>query len=203
MSLYRRGVPALLPSSASTPAALHFSCTGGLRPGCRTQDGVLQRQSRGGHSLPSPCCYPSFDAAQDTDGVLSCKCTLLACVVHQNPQVLLCSAAFSEFSQPLHVSGIAPIQVQHLVFGIVKPHSVLAGPLFKTVWVLLDGISPFCFINCTTQLSVISKTDEGMLNPIACVVDRDVEEHQCQDGPLGDTTCGRSPPAHRDIGNNL
>jgi len=106
MSLYRRGVPALLPSSASTPAALHFSCTGGLRPGCRTQDGVLQRQSRGGHSLPPPCCYPSFDAAQDTDGVLSCKCTLLACVVHQNPQVLLCRSALDEFfSQFVHRSG--------------------------------------------------------------------------------------------------
>jgi len=59
--------------------------------------------------------HPSFDAAQDTIGLLGCKCALLAHVylfIHQNPQVLLCRAALSEFfSQFVYISRITLTQV--------------------------------------------------------------------------------------------
>ena len=55
--------------------------------------------------------------------------------------------------------------------------------LFESVWVLLDVISPFYCISCTTQLSVISTLAKGTLDPTAYVVGIDVEEHQSEDGP--------------------
>lgn len=65
------------------------------------------------------------------------------------------------------------------------------GLLLKSVHVLLDGIPSFCYINCTTQLTVISKLAEGPLNPTVLVIDTDVEEHQFQDRALRDhaSTC--------------
>jgi len=48
-----------------------------------------------------PAASPCFDAAQDTAGLSGCKRTLMAHVwlfIHQNSQVLLCRAAFIEFS---------------------------------------------------------------------------------------------------------
>ena len=75
--------------------------------------------------LPHYAVCPSFDAAQDTVGPLGHKCTLLACInlfIHQNPEVLLHRAALSEFSQSAHISGIALIQMQQLVLGLLVPH---------------------------------------------------------------------------------
>ena len=66
----------------------------------------------------------------------------------------------------------------------------------------LGAIPSFCCISCTTQLGVICKLPEEALNPIIYVMDRDVEEHQSQDGPLGNTTHEHSPPAQRAIANN-
>ena len=37
------------------------------------------------------------------------------------------------------------------------------------------------------SLGVISKLAEGALDPAVCVIDKDVEEYQTQDGALGDT----------------
>ena len=42
-------------------------------------------------------------------------------------------------------------------------------------------------INCTTQLGVIVKLAEGALKPVISVIDEDLEGHQSQDRPLGDT----------------
>jgi len=66
-------------------------------------DPVLQlgphnvRAERDKH-LPLPAGHPSLDAAQDTAGLLDCKCTLLAPVdflIHRNPQALLLRNALS------------------------------------------------------------------------------------------------------------
>jgi len=62
------------------------------------------------------------------------------------------------------------------------------GPLFKPVPVLLDGISSFCCINCTSLLHVICELAEGALDSTVYVIDEYVETYWFQDGSLGDTT---------------
>ena len=57
----------------------------------------------------------------------------------------------------------------------------------KPVHVFLDGIPPFYFIKCTTQLGVFNKLAESTLSTAICVIGKDVEEHQFEDGPLVDT----------------
>jgi len=52
-----------------------------------------------------------------------------------------------------------------------------------------------------TLPSVLS-TAETAPNPTAYVVDKDVEEHQYQDGPPGDITHHQPPTAHTAIDNN-
>lgn len=64
------------------------------------------------------------------------------------------------------------------------------GPLLQAVLVPLNGVPSFYYVNCTTQLSVIYILGEGTLSPIVFVIDKDVEEHQSQDGLLSDTTWG-------------
>lgn len=50
-------------------------------------------------------------------------------------------------------------------------------PLFNRVQVPLDDVSSFCCVNCTTQLSAVSKLAQGTLNPTAYVIDKDAEEY--------------------------
>ena len=88
--------------------------------GAPGQTAVLQVRPHKGrverdNALPLPAGHPSFDAAQDTAGLLVSKSTLLAHIqlfIHQNPQVLLHRAALSEFFQSVLISGIALSQVQ-------------------------------------------------------------------------------------------
>ena len=82
------------------------------------------------------------------------------------------------FSQSVYISGIIPIQVQNLALCFVEP---LIGLLLKPNPVPLDEIPSFYSINCTTQLGVICKLAEGVLNAIVYVIDKDAEEHQSQD----------------------
>ena len=81
-----------------------------------------QGQSEGDHNLPFPAGHPSFDSAEDTVGLLSCKCALLVHVqlfIHQDLQVLLHRVALNVFfSQSVLISGISPTQVQHLELGL-------------------------------------------------------------------------------------
>ena len=100
------------------------------------------------------------------------------------PQVLLHRSSLIEFfSQSVHVSGIALTQLQHLASGLVEPHSVNVGPLFKSVQVSLDSIPSFCHSKCTTQRGVIlSKLGEGTLNPPVDVTDKDVVPGQTPGG---------------------
>ncbi|KAK4810951.1 hypothetical protein QYF61_013359 [Mycteria americana] len=136
-------------------------------------DAVLQvgsHQSRvgGQNHLPRPAGHASFDAAQDTIGFLGCEYTLLAHVqlfIHQYPQVLLCRAVLNPFiPQSVLIMGIALTQVQALALGLVELHEGHMGPLLKPVQVPLDGIPSLQQINCTTQLGVIHKLAEGVLN---------------------------------------
>ena len=69
------------------------------------------------------------------------------------------------------------------------------GSLFRLVL-------SFNCINCNTQLGVIGKLAEGTLDLIVYVSRKDVEEHQSQDRPLGDTTCDWPPPGHKYIEDN-
>ncbi|KAK4828375.1 hypothetical protein QYF61_026113 [Mycteria americana] len=68
---------------------------------------------------------------------LGCKHTLPAYVhffIHQYPLVLLHRAALNPFiPQPVLILGVAPSQVQDLALGLVEPHEVLMGSLFKPV----------------------------------------------------------------------
>ena len=76
-----------------------------------------------------------LDAAQDTISLLGCSDTRLAHVqvfVHQDPQVHV-AALNASFSQSVLTSRIASTQVQHLALGLVHPHLVHVGVLFKPV----------------------------------------------------------------------
>ena len=102
-------------------------------------------------------------------GFLGCERTLLAHVqlfIHHYPQVLLRRAALNPFiPQPVLILGVALTQVQDLALGLVEPHEVHMGPLFRLVQVPLDGIPSLGHVNRTTQLGVIHKLAEGALDP--------------------------------------
>ena len=81
-------------------------------------------------------------------------------------------------------------------------HLVHMGPCFYFAEVPLDGIPSFCCMDCTTQLSVISKLAEGAQS-ITSVTDEDAEERRSYNRPLGDTaTHRRPPPGHGAIQHN-
>ena len=135
----------------------------------------------GDNHLPCSASHSSFDAAQDTVGLPGCKSTLLAhaqLFVHQDSQVLLHRVALKEtFSQFVLVSEITSTQLKHHALDLVESHYIHMGPVFKSAQVPIDDIPSFCFSNCTTQLSVISKFAEGTLNPTTYVIDRDADEN--------------------------
>jgi len=97
---------------------------------------------------------------------------------------------------------IALTQVQHLALGLLEPHQVHVGPLLKLVQVPLDGISFFCCINRTTQLSVVCKLAEGALDPTVYVIDKDIKQYWSQDRPLRDTIHHWPLPGHGAIGHH-
>ncbi|KAK4824458.1 LOW QUALITY PROTEIN: hypothetical protein QYF61_015836 [Mycteria americana] len=119
LSLSSRGAPALgsfsWPSSGPAPAGPRPSCAEG--PELDTALQVRSHQSRveGQNHLPQPAGHASFDAAQDTVGLLGCQRTLLAHVqlfVHQYPQVLFRRAALDHIiPQPVLILGVALTQV--------------------------------------------------------------------------------------------
>ncbi|KAJ7399076.1 hypothetical protein BTVI_118605 [Pitangus sulphuratus] len=76
---------------------------------------------------------------------------------------------------PMIVLGIALTQLQHLALGPVELHEVCIGPPLKPVKVSLDGIPSLEYVNCTTQLGVISKLAEGEQNPTVHVNYKDAK----------------------------
>lgn len=77
----------------------------------------------GDSDFPHPADHLSFDAAQDTFGILVYKYRLLAYVqlfIHQEPQILLWRADLNKFfCQFVRVSRIALTQVQYIALGFV------------------------------------------------------------------------------------
>jgi len=82
-----------------------------------------------------------------------------------------------------------------------------ATPCTWPCWTSLGSYAPtflacplwmpfFCSVNYSTQLGVISKPAEGALNPIICVIDKNVKEHQSNDGSLGAPPMTMLLPAH-------
>ena len=91
------------------------------------------------------------------------------------------------------MSGITLTQVQQLALGLVEPHSVHIGSLFKTVQVPLDGIPSFFLINCTTQFGVIFRLDKSAPNPTVYVFDKDIKQED------RDTAYHWPPARHRAV----
>ncbi|KAK4828770.1 hypothetical protein QYF61_000795 [Mycteria americana] len=144
------------------------------------QVGSHESGVEGENHLPRPAGHASFDAAQDTVGLLGCKRMLpghVELLINQHPQVLLLRAALNPFStQPVFVLGIAWTQVQDPALGLVEPHEVHTGSPLKPVKVPLDGIPSLQHVECATQLGVVSKPAEGALNPTVHVTDKDVKQ---------------------------
>ena len=78
-------------------------------------------------------------------------------------------------SSSQNTSGIGQTLLQHL--ALAESLQVHVGSLFKSPQLPLDGIISFCYINCITQLSVISKHADGTVSPI--IYDA-VKEHGSQ-----------------------
>jgi len=108
----------------------------GPNPWAQYSSWASQELSRGGQPPPSPCYHPSFDAAQDTVGLLGCTQTVLAHIqlfIHQNSQVFLCRAVLSEFFSQ-SVSGkqrcVLPTvaSAQCLVASSLRPWCWVSAP---------------------------------------------------------------------------
>ena len=122
----------------------------------------------GQNPLPQSAGHATFDAAQDMVGLLGCEHTWPAHVqvfIHQYPQVLLCRAALNPFIPPfVLIAGVASTHVQDFAPGLVEFHEVLARPLLELFLVRPDSIPSFWCVSCTTQLGVICRPAEGVLN---------------------------------------
>jgi len=142
-------------------------------------DAVIQMEAQnsgteGDNPLPLLSAHSSFDAAQDAVGLLGCKCALLAHVklfVQQDPQDLFCRANLYEFISPSsYISGIILIQVQHLAFDLFEPNLVDMGPLFRPVYVPLDGFPSFYCVKCITQFDIMSNLLRVCLVPLSLLI---------------------------------
>ena len=91
------------------------------------------------------------------------------------------SPSSQDCSQSIHCPAcMLRLQVQELAIGLVKLQEVHVGTPFKPVKVLLDGNPCLqCWVNHTTQLSIICKLAEGALNPTVHVT-KDVKWYQSQ-----------------------
>ncbi|KAK4822567.1 LOW QUALITY PROTEIN: hypothetical protein QYF61_016136 [Mycteria americana] len=115
-------------------------------------------------------CGPPLDLLQQVHVCLVLRTPELDAVlqlfIHQYPQVLLHRAALNPLiPQPVLILGVAPTQVQDLALGLIEPHEVHTGPLLQLVQVPLNGIPSLRHVNHTTQLGVICKFAEGVLDP--------------------------------------
>ncbi|XP_075302578.1 transmembrane emp24 domain-containing protein 7 isoform X1 [Opisthocomus hoazin] len=79
------------------------------------------------------------------------------------------------------------------------PSENRATALTQLVQVPLDGIPSFWCINRTTQLGVICKLAEGALDVAVHVIDKYIEQHRSQYGPLRDSTRHWSPSMRNEL----
>ena len=194
-------------SSGLTPTAPHPSCAGGPRPGRSTPNGASLRQSRGGQSppSPSPCCPPSVDSAQLTAGLLDW---------------LTPSFSFSRILESFSTgrktfstfSVTSPSLYSYLGLPQPRGNTLHLALLTLTRFSSANFLSLFRSLCVTSLLSIVSAVPLSLvssanllrlpLSATVCITDKDVEEHQSQDGPLWDAARGQLPPGHRAIDNN-
>ncbi|KAF4795205.1 hypothetical protein TURU_095604 [Turdus rufiventris] len=77
--------------------------------------------------------------------------------------------------QPVLILEVALTQVPCLVFSLVNPHDIPTGPLLELVQIPLDDIPSFRCGNSTTQLGVILKFAEGVLDILFYAIDEDIK----------------------------
>ena len=68
------------------------------------------------------------------------------------------------------ICGVSPTRVHNLALGVVEAHELHVNPVLKLVQVPWDGISSLSHVNCTIQLGVIRKLDEGALDPTMSLI---------------------------------
>ncbi|KAK4831896.1 hypothetical protein QYF61_020043 [Mycteria americana] len=134
-----------------------------------------QCQVQGHDHFPTPAGHTIFDTRQDAIGFLGHLGTLLAHIqvaVNQHPQVLLCWAAFQPlFPKPVVLHGV----------------------------VVAQKLPPLKQINTPTQLGVICKFTEGILNPLIQIIDKDIKQDWPQHRALGNTACDWPPTGFNSI----
>lgn len=109
-----------------------------------------------GNHLLCPVSHLTFETVQDTVGLLYCKCTLQSARNLGFPQLKYII---------LHLALLIPIN-------------------FSWDHIPLDGMHPCCCVNCTTQLGLNSKPDDGTVDLTVYVIDKGLEEHWPQDKPF-------------------
>jgi len=77
--------------------------------------------------------------------------------------------------------------VQDLGLRHVKAHEIHTGSLLELVQAPLDGILSLKYVNHTTQLGVIGKLAEGVLDPNTYLIDEDIKLYWSQYRQLRDT----------------
>jgi len=171
------------------PTAPRLSCVGGPRPGCSTPGGASQRNRRvcrsASHFKIQIYTYPAllFLIEPGTElFFLTCKCTLLAHIIHLIHKDQLPSPSSStghlSMSSPSPYTYLGLVCTDPSATPCTWPYWISLGSPFKLVQVPLDGIPSFSHISFSTQLSVIHKLAEGTLNPTLYVIDKDVKKHQ-------------------------
>ncbi|KAK4832004.1 hypothetical protein QYF61_020442 [Mycteria americana] len=97
------------------------------------------------------------------------------------------------FPKPVALHGVVVTQVQDLALGLVKPLTIGLGPSIQPVWVPLQSLPTFKQINTPTQLGVICKLTESVLDPLIQIIDKDIKQNWPQHRALGNTACDRLP----------
>lgn len=190
------------PSSSSWSCTRHalvyprLCCTGEPCTGPSTPDVPHQCCGEGKDDLPQLAGNALPSAAQDDVALLCSKGTLLAHlqVVHQNPQVLFCKAAFQLISsQPVLVQGVVPPQGLDLAFAFVDLHDVPISPFLQPTQVPLNGSTTAWCIGHSSQFCVICQLAECGLWPIVQVINGDAKPYWPQNQLLGHTNSSWLP----------
>ncbi|KAK4830710.1 hypothetical protein QYF61_012970 [Mycteria americana] len=128
-----------------------------------------QCQGQGHNHFPSLAGHTIPDTSQDAIGLLGHLGTLLAHIqlaVDQHPQVLFHRAAFQPlFPKPIAFHGVVVTQVQDPALSLVESHTAGPSPSIQPVQVPLQSLPTLKQINTPTQLGVICKVTEGVLDP--------------------------------------
>ncbi|KAK4818449.1 hypothetical protein QYF61_013136 [Mycteria americana] len=165
-----------------------------------------QCRVQGHDHFPSPAGHTIFDTSQDAIGFLGHLGTLLAHIqppVNQHPQVLFCQAAFQPlFPKPVALHGVVVTQEQGPALGLVEPHTIGLSPSIQPAQVPLQSLPTLQQINTPTQLGIVCKLTEGVLNPLVQIIGKDIKQNWPQHRALGNTTCDRPPTAVNSIHHN-